>query len=416
MIVAAATTNANVNLVYLGSIPVDFLLFAATLAGVAFFHKRATTIAFGGLAVIMAWKTFVTGFRGFGLGPSGLLGHFAHEWVILTNLLFLLVSFALLAKQFEDSRVPEALPAVLPDDWKGGVALLCLVFAVSGILDNIAAALIGGTVAKTVFKDRVHVGYVAALVAASNAGGAGSVLGDTTTTMMWIAGTTPLAVLPAYIAAFAALIVLAIPASLQQHAFQPIMKDMPDTIRIDWSRLAIVAIILLTAISVNVYTSQHAKWLSDIFPALGFGVFVAVCLTSLWRPAEWSLVPEAAKGASFLLALVASASMMPVDQLPAPSWQVTGALGFVSAVFDNIPLTALAIKQGGFDWAMLAYAVGFGGSMLWFGSSAGVAICGLFPEARSVGAWLRAAWYVPLAYVIGFATLLLIRGWRPDVL
>ena len=30
---------------------------------------------------------------------------------------------------------------------------------------------------------------------------------------------------------------------------------------------------------------------------------------------------------------------------------------------------ALALKQGGYDWGVLAYAVGFGGSMIWFGSS-----------------------------------------------
>ena len=40
--------------------------------------------------------------------------------------------------------------------------------------------------------------------------------------------------------------------------------------------------------------------------------------------------------------------------------------------------------QGGYDWGVLAYAVGFGGSMIWFGSSAGVAITNLFPEGRSV--------------------------------
>ena len=411
-----ANANADVQPVLIAGIPVDFILFALTLAGVTLFHRRSTTCAFTGLAAITLWKTFVTGFQGFGPGLPGLLGHLAHEWVILANLLFLLVSFALLAKQFEDSRVPEALPAILPGDWKGGVVLLFMIFAISGILDNIAAALIGGTVAKSVFKDRVHIGYVAAIVAASNAGGAGSVLGDTTTTMMWIAGTSPLAVLPAYIAAVSALFVVAIPASLQQHRLQPIQKDASWLVTIDYGRIAVVAVILLTAVAVNIYTSQHAPWLAEIYPVLGFCVFVAVAVTSLLRRAAWSLVPDAAKGAAFLLALVACASMMPVDQLPAPSWQVTGGLGFVSAVFDNIPLTALAIKQGGFDWAMLAYSVGFGGSMLWFGSSAGVAICGLFPEARSVGSWLKAAWYVPFAYVVGFATLLLVRGWRPDVL
>ena len=76
---------------------------------------------------------------------------------------------------------------------------------------------------------------------------------------------------------------------------------------------------------------------------------------------------------------------MPVDRLPAASWQTTFGLGFISAVFDNIPLTKLALEQGGYDWGMLAFAVGYGGSMIWFGSSAGVAITNLYPEARSVG-------------------------------
>ena len=85
----------------------------------------------------------------------------------------------------------------------------------------------------------------------------------------------------------------------------------------------------------------------------------------------------------------------------------------MSAVFDNIPLTKLALEQGGYDWGVLAYAVGFGGSMIWFGSSAGVAITNLFPEARSVGAWLRGGWHVALAYVVGFAAVMLVLGWHP---
>ena len=96
-----------------------------------------------------------------------------------------------------------------------------------------------------------------------------------------------------------------------------------------------------------------------------------------------------------------SASMMPVEKLPAASWQTALGLGFVSAVFDNIPLTALALKQGGYDWGYLAYAVGFGGSMIWFGSSAGVALSNMYPEAKSVGQWLRTAgtWPSPMSSV-----------------
>jgi len=115
----------------------------------------------------------------------------------------------------------------------------------------------------------------------------------------------------------------------------------------------------------------------------------------------------------FLLALVLSASLMPVERLPAPSWQSALGLGFVSAVFDNIPLTALALEQGGYDWGILSFSVGFGGSMVWFGSSAGVALSNLFPESRSVGQWLRGGWHVVVAYLLGFFTLLLVAGWNP---
>jgi Na+/H+ antiporter NhaD/arsenite permease-like protein len=89
-------------------------------------------------------------------------------------------------------------------------------------------------------------------------------------------------------------------------------------------------------------------------------------------------------------------------------------LGFVSAVFDNIPLTALALKQGGYDWGYLAYAVGFGGSMIWFGSSAGVALSNMYPEGKNAVAWVRGGWHVTLAYVIGFAVMLAVLGWFPQ--
>jgi Na+/H+ antiporter NhaD/arsenite permease-like protein len=106
---------------------------------------------------------------------------------------------------------------------------------------------------------------------------------------------------------------------------------------------------------------------------------------------------------------------MPVEKLPPPSWQTAFGLGFISAVFDNIPLTALALNQGGYDWGMLAYTVGFGGSMIWFGSSAGVAISNMYPQAKSVGAWLRHGWHVALAYVAGFGVMLALLGWNPGV-
>ena len=115
--------------------------------------------------------------------------------------------------------------------------LLVMIFVLSSFLDNIAAALIGGTIARVVFRGKVHIGYLAAIVAASNAGGSGSVVGDTTTTMMWIDGVHPLQVLEAYIAAVVAMLIFGVPASLQQHRYSPITRDAPANIVIDWVRV-----------------------------------------------------------------------------------------------------------------------------------------------------------------------------------
>jgi len=393
-------------------VPLEFVLFGLTLAGVALFHHHTLQVALTGLAAITLYKLGFTGFKT-GPGLAGLGSHMLHEWIILTNLLGLLLGFAILSKHFEDSRVPAELPKFLPDDWKGGFLLLVMVFVLSSFLDNIAAALIGGTMAGAVFRRKVHIGYLAAIVAASNAGGAGSVVGDTTTTMMWIDGVSPLAVLDAYIAAAVALVVCGIPAAMQQQRYAPITKDAPAGIKVDWPRVGIVAFILLAAILANVVANLKYPAVLDQFPVIGAAVWVAILLAAPLRRPDWKLLPEAFKGSVFLLALVTCASMMPVEKLPLPSWQTALGLGFVSAVFDNIPLTALALRQGGYDWGMLAYAVGFGGSMIWFGSSAGVALSNMYPEAKSVGRWLVHGWHVTLAYVLGFIALMLVLGWHP---
>jgi Na+/H+ antiporter NhaD/arsenite permease-like protein len=204
-------------------IPVDFILFAATLVGVALFHHYVLQVALTGLVTITAYKVMFTGFKT-GAGLAGFSVHMAHEWVLLANLLGLLVGFALLARHFEDSGVPEVLPRLLPEGWLGPFMLLVIIFVLSGFLDNIAAALIGATVAASVFKRKVHIGYLAAIVAASNGGGAGSVVGDTTTTMMWLDGVSPLDVVEAYIPAAVALGGVRHPggaAAAQAHGHQP---------------------------------------------------------------------------------------------------------------------------------------------------------------------------------------------------
>jgi len=397
----------------LAGIPVDFILFALTLVGVALFHRHTLRVAVIGLVVITAFKVAFSPFAE-GPGIGGLVAHLAHEWVLLTNLLLLLLGFALLSKHFEASQVPAWLPRFLPDDWKGAFVLLVMIFVLSSFLDNIAAALIGGTIAGVVFRGKVHIGYLAAIVAASNAGGSGSVVGDTTTTMMWIDGVSPLSVLEAYTAAGLAMVIFGIPASLQQQRYSPIVSEAAQRVKVDWERVFVVGFILVIAIVVNVTVNVRFTALADLFPFIGVGVWAAILACAPLRKPHWGELPSAFRGSLFLLSLVLAASMMPVHKLPEASWKVAMGLGFVSAVFDNIPLTALALKQGGYDWGFLAYAVGFGGSMLWFGSSAGVALASQYPEARSAAAWLRHGWHVAVAYVISYLFMVMVLGWHPD--
>lgn len=393
-------------------IPFEFILFGLMLLGVATFHKRALEISVTGLVLILAYEALLTAFPT-GRGAEALLAHVAHEWVPITNLLLLLMGFEIVSSQFERSNISDHLPNYLPDGWTGGVALLGLVFVLSAFLDNIAAAVLGGVMARHLYQGRISIGFLAAIVASANAGGAGSVIGDTTTTIMWLKGISPLTVLPAFVAAIPAFLVIAPAAALAQHRHQAILANDEPGHPLEWRRIGIVAAILITAVTANILANalsdgeEHAPW-------LGLALWAAILVTSLIGKPDWSVMRHGARGAFFLASLVAAASLMPLTGLPDPSWQSAFALGLLSSVFDNIPLTALALRQGGHDWALLAYAVGFGGSMVWFGSSAGVALTNLFPEGRSVVQWLKQGWFVPLAYVAGFFVMLALLGWNPS--
>lgn len=408
---AAMASGGGSEMPMIGGIRIEFIIFALTLVGVALFHNHTMYVALGGLTTVLILKFAMD--ADFDLGAH-IVGNEHHEgeWKTLVNLIGLLFGFGILAKHFEDSKVPEILPKFLPNGYMGAVVLLFVIMVISSFLDNIAAAMIGGTIALVVFKNKVHIGYIAAIVAASNAGGAGSVVGDTTTTIMWIEGVNPLHVLPAFIASIAAFMVFGFAGASQQHKFQPINADAPAGIKIDGKKLLVVLMILVGAIVTN-YMSNAGVY-EEIFFGPAVGVWIAIILGALITSTPWEEIRNAFAGTIFLTALVTCASLMPVDDLPAASWQTALSLGFVSAVFDNIPLTKLCLEQGGYDWGMLAYAVGFGGSMIWFGSSAGVAITGRFPEAKSVLSYVKNGWHVAVGYVVGFFALYLTLGWNPQ--
>ncbi|MEZ5979452.1 MAG: citrate transporter [Planctomycetota bacterium] len=390
-----------------GGIPIEYGLFVGTLLGITLAHHFSLHIAFGGLVATAVFKTIA-------IADFSFAHEVAHEWVILGDLLGLLVGFGLLADHFERSGVPERIPNYLPKGALGAFCLLVAVFVMSSFLDNIAAAMIGGGVASSVFKRRVHISYLAGIVVASNAGGAGSVIGDTTTTMMWLHGHSPLKMVPAFIGAIVTLVISGSIASWVQNRYAPLEQEGKNADPIDGKRLVAVASILVAAVVANVLRKGPLGPYEHMAPLLAIAIWLALGVTSILRRPTWSLVPGLTKASAFLLCLVLTAAFMPLDTLPKPSAGSSFVIGAVSAVFDNIPLTAIALSQDGYDWAILAFTVGVGGSMTWFGSSAGVALCARFPAGKSVANWVRQGWHVPVAYAAGFYVLHLAIGWNPD--
>src|SRR6185503_7507569 len=109
-----------------------------------------------------------------------------------------------------------------------------------------------------------------------------SVVGDTTTTMMWIDGVSPLSVVEAYVAVSVAIFIFGIPAAIQQQRYSPIMKDIPPGTKVEWSRVFIVFAILVAAILANVIANLRYPDVLDRAPVIGAAVWAVLLVTAPW--------------------------------------------------------------------------------------------------------------------------------------
>ena len=109
-----------------------------------------------------------------------------------------------------------------------------------------------------------------------------------------------------------------------------------------------------------------------------------------------------------------------LDTTVGNDYLVTGAIGVLSSIVDNVPLVAGAMKMytvttaemlaanpelanlavDGVFWQLLAYCAGVGGSMLIIGSAAGVVVMGL--ERISFGWYMKnITWIAFVGYLAG---------------
>lgn len=402
---------------------------------------------------------------------EGLLEHFlGHEHHaeerrhILFNLALLIPGFTMVAWYFEKSGACSWIERRLQSDGQLLHALFCL----SAVLDNIATAMLGGSIVMARYGGVIQhcrktktplpawlFQLIIGVVASSNLGGAASAFGDTTTVMIFISGVEFWELSKGLIGAAVAQFFLVklfvfshreMPQDYDHLAFgkqEPILWTNADAVREffrilqlflpwNWGKLLIAIssgwklypLLGIPGLCLgNIFYDQAGIGLLAGL-ALGWilGEIVAMMRGEGHLGFSWTECSHSLPGTIFLLLLVYAAKLLPLDVLRPMMEehftrdQLAIVLGLLSPIFDNIPLTSLAIDIDGFQWSLLALTVGYGGSMLWLGSSAGVALAKMFPEITNTGDWfIQPIFKLFVIFWIMCGAHLLIWTWIPQL-
>ena len=311
-----------------------------------------------------------------------------------------------------------------------------MTFILSAILDNLTTSIVMVMVLRKLAadpKDRMLFGGM--IIIAANAGGAFSPIGDVTTIMLWIKGmiSTGGVISQLLAPSLIAVVVSALCTSLYlkgelqapERNVAPGQANNPD-------RMLILCVGVGGLVFVPIF-----RMLTGLAPFMG----ILLALGVLWLVSEYRCNRHALFCESshlkvttllsridmatilfFLGILLAVATLQETGVLSAfgkwlneasdgNHYLVTGIIGVVSSIVDNVPLVAGCMDMypiaasgdfgvDGLFWQLLAYCAGVGGSMLIIGSAAGVVVMGL--EKISFGWYLRRfTWIAFVGYVSG---------------
>ncbi len=313
-----------------------------------------------------------------------------------------------------------------------------MTFILSAILDNLTTSIVMIMVLRKLIddhKDRMIYGGI--IIIAANAGGAFSPIGDVTTIMLWIKGmiTTGGVITQLIIPSIVSVVVSArlVQLYLKGDIKAPEKKeDASSMAQNPGDRTLILCIGVGGLIFVPIF-----RLLTGLPPFMG----ILLALGVLWLVSEYRCNRHALFCENshlkvttllsridmatilFLLGiLLAVATLQETHVLTAfgewlneasdgNHYLVTGIIGIVSSIVDNVPLVAGCMDMypiaasgdfgvDGLFWQLLAYCAGVGGSMLIIGSAAGVVVMGL--EKISFGWYLRRfTWIAFLGYIAG---------------
>lgn len=309
-------------------------------------------------------------------------------------------------------------------------------FALSAVLDNLTTTIVMVQIARRFYRGDALLRVAAVIVIAANAGGAFSPIGDVTTIMLWLAGKySALEILTRGFLPAIALGAVSI-WMCSRNASEPIAAEGSSASEgISRSERSVVALTFVSfALPIVVGFVGLPPYIGLL---LGLGIVWAwIDLMKRLRPRPTHLdasldallrkadIASLAFFIGILLSVSALATLGILDRLanaafgaaPDESRLIAGnvILGLLSAVLDNVPLTAIAIDMLRTTdtgiWVLLALTVGTGGSILVVGSAAGVVAMGMLPEL-TFARWLRIASVPALAgYFAAVAVWLLQRA------
>ncbi len=302
-----------------------------------------------------------------------------------------------------------------------------IAFFLSPIADNLTTALILSTVLITIEKKRLDFLVPGAIniVVAANAGGAWSPFGDITTLMAWTAGKGtfvdflflfPASIIGYLITAF--LLSKFVPDEIP--AFDASTEKKPEMAKGSKVVIGLGIFTIFCAVMSHQILNLPAMWgmmfglsLLKIYSyglKLKYGKDHFNIFNSMSKIENNTLMfffgILAAVGALYFIGWLGLAAVVYNPDVLGPTWANIG-VGFLSAIVDNVPVMSAVLKASPTmdlsQWMLVTLTAGVGGSMISFGSAAGVGVMGKLHGIYTFGAHMKYSWTIVIGYFVSIA-------------
>ena len=298
-----------------------------------------------------------------------------------------------------------------------------LAFFISPIADNLTTALILSTVLITIEKENraFLVPGAINIVVAANAGGAWSPFGDITTLMAWTSGKGEfvdfLFLFPASVLGYlatASILSRFVPDEVPP--FDASKEENPVMMKGAKVVIGLGIFTIFAAVMSHQVLHLPAMWGMMFGLSLlkmydyrlkkihgkGFDVFNSMAKIEN-NTLMFFFGILAAVGALYFIGWLALASVVYNPDVLGPTLSNIG-VGFLSAIVDNVPVMSAVLKanptMGLEQWMLVTLTAGVGGSLISFGSAAGVGVMGKLPGIYTFGAHMKYSWTILIGYIV----------------